>query len=154
MNGIDEFLAQMIEQHCRAATAVRNGDPTLFIEQVSKHEPVSLFPASQPSRTGYANVCEAIRRVASVYSSSEAVEFDVAAAGVSGDLAYIVGHERAASSIQGGAQEDLELRVTHVNRRESGDWKLVHRHADPGPATGGADHLRQAMRDRRDTHTT
>jgi ketosteroid isomerase-like protein len=154
MNGIDEFLAQMIERHCRATTAVRNGDPTPFIEQVSKHDPVTLFPASQPSQTGYADVCEAIRRVASVYSSSEAVEFDVAVAGVSGDLAYLVGHERAASSIQGGAREDLALRVTHIYRRESGVWKLVHRHADPGPAAGGADHLRQAMRDHNDAHTT
>jgi ketosteroid isomerase-like protein len=91
-------------------------------------------------------VSQAIRRVASVYSSSSVVEFDVVAAGLSGDLAYVVGHERAASSIEGGDDENLSLRITQVYRRESGEWKLVHRHADPGPGvSAGADHLRQAM---------
>jgi ketosteroid isomerase-like protein len=71
----------------------------------------------------------------------------VVAAGLSGDLAYLVGYERAASSIEGGAAEELGLRITQVYRRESGDWKLVHRHADPGPgSSAGADHLRHAMR--------
>jgi ketosteroid isomerase-like protein len=94
MSGHDEFVAQMIEKHCSATTAVRNGDPTLFVQLLSTNDPVTLFPASQPSRTGWADVSQAIRRVASVYSSSEAVEFEVVAAGLSGDLAYIVGHER------------------------------------------------------------
>jgi ketosteroid isomerase-like protein len=94
MSGHDEFVAQMIEKHCSATTAVRNGDPTLFVQLLSTNDPVTLFPASQPSRTGWADVSQAIRRVASVYSSSEAVEFEVVAAGLSGDLACIVGHER------------------------------------------------------------
>jgi ketosteroid isomerase-like protein len=93
-------------------------------------------------------VSQAIRRVASAYSSSNAVEFEVVAAGLSGDLAYLVGYERAMSSIEGGAAEDLGLRITQVYRRESGEWRLVHRHADPGPgSSAGVDVLRQAMRD-------
>jgi len=93
---------------------------------------VTLFPASQPSQVGWANVSHAIRRVAAVYSGSNVVEFDVVAAGVSGNLAYLVGYERAASSIEGGVAEDLGLRITQVYRRASGEWRLVHRHADPG----------------------
>jgi hypothetical protein len=43
----------------------------------------------------------------------------------------------------------LGLRVTQVYRQERGQWKLVHRHADPGPGnSAGADRLRRAMRDR------
>jgi hypothetical protein len=53
----------------------------------------------------------------------------------------------AASSIEHGAREQLELRVTQVYRREDGEWRLAHRHADPGP-DGTAERLRQAMRDR------
>jgi ketosteroid isomerase-like protein len=67
---------------------------------------------------------------------------------LSGDLAYVVGYERAASSIDGSADEELGLRVTQVYRRESGDWKLVHRHADPAPgSSAGTDHLWHAMGD-------
>jgi ketosteroid isomerase-like protein len=149
---LDDFVSQMVERHSHATTGVRNGDPTAFVEQLSTHNPVTLFPASQPGQLGWADVSRAIRRVASVYSSSNIVEFEVVAAGLSGDLAYLVGYERAASSIEGGAAEGLGLRITQVYRRESGEWKLVHRHADPGPgSSAGADHLRQAMRDQHDS---
>ena len=86
--------------------------------------------------------------MASVYSGSAVVDSDVVAAGLSGDLAYVVGYERAAASIAGCAEENLTLRVTQVYRREDGEWKRVHRHADPGPGSASADRLRQAMRDR------
>jgi ketosteroid isomerase-like protein len=151
MNELDDFVSQTVARHSHATTGVRSGDPTFFVEQLSTHEPVTLFPASQPGQLGWAGVSQAIRRVASVYASSDVVEFQVVAAGLSGDLAYLVGYERAVSSIEGGAAEDLSLRVTHVYRRETGEWKLVHRHADPGPdVNAGAGHLRQAMRDHND----
>lgn len=146
MSELDYFLAQTVERHRRAVTGVRNGDPAVFVQQLSRNDPVTLFPASQPSQAGWGDVSRAIQRVASVYSGSDPVQFEVIAAAVSGDLAYIVGHERAASSISGGAQEDLALRVTEVYRREHGEWKLVHRHADPGLGGGGSEHLRLQMR--------
>ena len=83
-----------------------------------------------------------------MYSGSAVVDSDVVAAGLSGDLAYVVGYERAAASMAGGAEENLTLRVTQVYRREDGEWKRGHRHADPGPGSASADRLRQAMRDR------
>ena len=57
------------------------------------------------------------------------------AAGASGDLAYTVGYEHASFSMDGGPVEPITLRVTHVYRREDGEWKIVHRHAD-APPTG------------------
>jgi len=151
MSELDDFVSQTVARHSHAATSVRNGDPTPFVEQLSTHDPVTLFPASQPSQVGRADVSRAIQKVASVYSSSDAVDFDVVAAGLSGDLAYLVGYERAKSSIGGGAAEDLRLRVTQVYRREAGEWRLVHRHADPGPGgDAGVQVLRRAMDDQHD----
>jgi ketosteroid isomerase-like protein len=151
MSELDDFVSQTVARHRHATTGVRNGDATSFVEQLSTRDPVTLFPASQPSQVGWADVSQAIRRVASVYSSSDVVEFEVVAAGLGGDLAYLVGYERAVSTIEGGAAEDLRLRITQVYRREGDEWKLVHRHADPGPGdSAGANHLRQAMRDRDD----
>ena len=56
------------------------------------------------------------------------------AAGVSGDLAYTVGYEHTTASVNGTPSSYI-LRVTHVYRRENGEWKVVHRHGDALPTT-------------------
>jgi ketosteroid isomerase-like protein len=65
------------------------------------------------------------------FSTCTTFRFELVAAGVSGDLAYTVGYEHTAVSIDGVPAEPYMLRVTHVYRRENGEWKIVHRHADP-----------------------
>ncbi len=77
---------------------------------------------------------EAQRLVASRFSGGTPLEFELIAAEVDGDLAYTVGYERSSVSIDGGPARPAFLRATQIYRRENGDWKLVHRHADPAPA--------------------
>jgi ketosteroid isomerase-like protein len=51
---------------------------------------------------------------------------------VTQELAYILEIERFEAKV--GRSEEITsvaLRTTSVFRREGGDWKLVHRHADP-----------------------
>jgi ketosteroid isomerase-like protein len=50
---------------------------------------------------------------------------------VSGDLAFTVGIERDQVQVSGQSKPERALRVTQVFRKENGDWKLLHRHADP-----------------------
>jgi ketosteroid isomerase-like protein len=35
--------------------------------------------------------------------------------------------------LDGGPVAPITLRVTHLYRREDGEWKIVHRHADRPP---------------------
>ena len=50
-----------------------------------------------------------------------------------GDLAYTVEIERLSNDDQ-----EMTLRATQVYRREDGDWRLVHRHAEAlGPVDLG-----------------
>jgi ketosteroid isomerase-like protein len=55
---------------------------------------------------------------------------DFLAAGVSGDLASTVGYEYTSVSWDGTPLDPYTLRVTHAYRREDGEWKIAHRHAD------------------------
>jgi ketosteroid isomerase-like protein len=51
---------------------------------------------------------------------------------VTADLGYVVQIERAKAKI--GAREEITpyaVRATNIFRHEDGDWKMVHRHADP-----------------------
>ena len=41
-----------------------------------------------------------------------------------------MGHEHTSVSWDGIPLGPYTLRVTHVYRREDGEWKIVHRHAD------------------------
>jgi ketosteroid isomerase-like protein len=53
--------------------------------------------------------------------------------GVSGDLGFTVAIERQEGARVGDQQNPTRraLRATQVFRKEDGDWKLLHRHADP-----------------------
>jgi ketosteroid isomerase-like protein len=104
VNDLDAFVVDTVRHHAAATTAVRNGDASSLIEMLSRHDPVTLFPASQPTKLGWAKVSEAFNRVASLYSNGTPVEFKVQAAGVSGDLAYLVGVERGLAAVSGGAR--------------------------------------------------
>jgi ketosteroid isomerase-like protein len=75
-------------------------------------------------------VSETFRWVASQFSKCESFRLEVIAAGVSGDLAYTVGYEHSMVSRGDGCVRSNRLRVTHVYRRENGEWKVVHRHGD------------------------
>jgi ketosteroid isomerase-like protein len=149
MSELEEFLVHILQRHAQATTGVRNGDATSLIQMLSTRDPVTLFPAAQPAQRGWAEVSQAFQRVASLYSNGTPVTFELLAAGVSGDLAYVVGYERGAASVGGGPVESVDLRVTQVYRREDDGWKLVHRHGDPGHGGNPAvEHLRAAMRNR------
>ncbi len=60
---------------------------------------------------------------------------------MSGDLAYTVGFEHSLASMDGGPVQPNTLRVTHVYRRENGDWKIVHRHGDSMPTNNQETHM-------------
>ncbi len=52
---------------------------------------------------------------------------------VGADLAYEVGTEEGEATLA-GERVQINHRVTNVYRREGGEWKIVHHHADASPA--------------------
>jgi ketosteroid isomerase-like protein len=86
------------------------------------------------SQSGWDELSRTFRWVATNISNVSDYRFDVEVADVSGDLAYTIGFERFNGSIGGGPVEPITVRVTHVYRREDGEWKIVHRHGDNPPA--------------------
>ena len=132
MSELDDFLAATLPRQLKAEEALHNGDVTPRLEMWSRQEPLTVFGALTGAN-GWDEVSQSFRWVASRFSNCTAFNFDLVAAGASGDLAYTVGYERCSRSWDGGPVESTTLRVTHVYRRENGEWKVVHRHADPPP---------------------
>jgi len=110
-----------------------NGDPTLWKQNASHEEDVTIFGAFGGSEKGWKEVGPRNDWASSQFKESGAAQsIDYLNRGISGDLAFTIAIERQQAQIQG--QDKLTaraLRVTQVFRREGGVWKLLHRHADP-----------------------
>lgn len=89
----------------------------------SHNDPVTLFGAGLADN-GWDGVRRAFERVASRFGDCTAYDFEILAAGASGDLAYTVGYEHTSTSV-GGDSQSYDLRVTNVYRREEEEWKVV-----------------------------
>ena len=131
----DTFVAEMLPRQRAAEQAIHNGDAEPRIALWSRTDPVTVFGAKL-SASGWADVEPLFRNVASWFSDSAQYEFEVTAAGASGDLAYTIGYEHNQVKVD-GQPRTYTLRVTHVYRREDGQWRIVHRHADVPPTDDG-----------------
>jgi ketosteroid isomerase-like protein len=100
------------------------------MELWSRRDPVTLFGAIGMSESGWEKLSRTFSWVASRFSDVSDFRFDVEMVEVVGDMAYTLGFERFKASVAGRPVETVTVRVTHIYRREEGDWKIVHRHAD------------------------
>lgn len=129
---VDRFLADMLPKQIAAERAIHTGDAGPRRALWSHRDPVSLFGAWVPVKTGWTDVSQTFDLVASQFSDSREYEFEVVAAGASGGLAYTIGFERNQVRVN-GKPTTYTLRATHVYRQEEGEWKIVHRHGDHPP---------------------
>jgi ketosteroid isomerase-like protein len=133
MSEVEEFLAAVLPRQREAEIAIHNGDPGPRKLLWSHNDPVTILGAAT-NANGWSEIEPLFDWLGSNFSNSESSEFEVLAAGASGDLAYAVGFERDIASV-GGKTRHFALRVTLIFRREDGEWKAVHRHADPMPGS-------------------
>jgi ketosteroid isomerase-like protein len=130
MTELQDFLDGFVSRQEEADTALHNGDAEPRRRLWSREDPVTLLGAFGVAASGWKEVDKTFEWVASKFSNCESFRLEVIAAGVSGDLAYTVGYEDSLASRDGGPARPNRLRVTHVYRRENGEWKIVHRHGD------------------------
>jgi ketosteroid isomerase-like protein len=133
----EAFLAATMPRLNQAEVALHNGDAAPRIAMWSRNDPVTLFGAAL-SGGGWAEIGPVFERLGTSFSNCSSYRNEVVAAGASGDLAYIVAIEHTTASINGAPPQPYVLRATTVFRREDGEWKVVHRHADPASGTAGA----------------
>jgi ketosteroid isomerase-like protein len=134
---VDDFLADVLPTIHDMDLAFHNGDVEPRIAVWSHNDPVTVFGAVRTG-DGWAEILPMFEQLASQFSKGS-FEFEALAAGVSADLAYLVGFEHTTAAVASGEPTQYHLRVTTIFRREGGQWKIVHRHADPLPGSAGTD---------------
>jgi ketosteroid isomerase-like protein len=123
---------ELIEQYFRAQGEFLRGNPEPVKDLFSHREDVTLANPYGPPVRGFDEVGKAVEHAASLHSDGTFVEWQIVAKYVTAELAYVVQIERAEAKV--GAREDITpyaLRATMIFRPEEGEWKVVHRHADP-----------------------
>ncbi|MGW1342821.1 YybH family protein [Kribbella sp. NPDC002412] len=128
MSELDDFLTRTLPGLVERERAWHHGDLEARLGMWSTQDPVTLFGAGGRCASGADEIARNFRWAVSTVIPCRSFSYELLAAGVSGDLAYTVGHEH--TSFDPGSAEDYTLRVTYIYRREHGEWRIVHRHGD------------------------
>lgn len=131
MSDRDDFLAWVQSRLRDAEIALHNGDAAPRLAIWSRHDPVTVLGAWK-SASGQEEVRDLFAQLESTFSDCTSYSHEIIAADLIGDLAYTVGYEHTQASVNGEPRK-YTLRATQVYRREGGEWKVAHRHADSLP---------------------
>ncbi|WP_400994737.1 nuclear transport factor 2 family protein [Agromyces sp. GXQ0307] len=128
MNDREEFLIWVNNSLVRAERAQFDGDAAPRRAIWSSGDDVSVLGAWR-NAVGRGELLEAFDAVAASFTHCTDYAFELITFDVSSDMAYTVGYERI-SATKDGSPHTVTVRATQVYRREDGEWKVVHRHAD------------------------
>jgi ketosteroid isomerase-like protein len=130
MAAVDDF-DEVIERYHRAADEFSRGNPDPVKDLYSDRDDVAIANPFFPLTRGREQVVDRLERAVQNFRDGE-VGFEEVVEWVSDDLACLVELEEWRTKV--GGREDVTpftLRVTTLFRAEDGEWKVVHRHADP-----------------------
>ena len=137
MNDRDDFLTWATTRLKDAEVALHNGDAAPRRAIWSRQDPVTVLGAWK-SAAGQHELDELFEELGASFADCTSYFHEVVAADVVGDMAYTVGYEHTQASVN-GVPRTYTLRATQIYRREDGEWKVAHRHADTVPDPGSAD---------------
>ena len=124
----DVFLSWVNSALYEAEVSVHNGDAGPRRALWSRNEPVSILGALR-NAYGLDEVEDTFTFLEERFSDCISYTFELKAYDVLGDVAYTAGLEHTSASVD-GQPRSYTLRATQVYRREAGEWKVAHRHAD------------------------
>ncbi len=129
----DPELCAFLQTLERAVDAFLNGNNRPWLELASRRGDATIMGAWGAYELGWEQVGTRYDWAAAQFRPSGAkATVQYLASGAGGDFAYTVAIERSEPLVAGHDQRRRsELRVTHVFRKEDGQWRFVHRHADP-----------------------
>lgn len=131
MSAADD-VNELIERYQLGLDDFMKGNPEPVKELFSHREDVTLNNPLSPPAHGWEQVAATMERAASQFRDGEIGVYETIEKHVTPELAYVVRVERAEAKV--GGRDDaapIALRVTMIFRPEDGEWKIVHRHADP-----------------------
>ena len=125
----DEELAALVRRAADAAAAFIRGDIRTYLDLLPHADDYTLMSPYGGAAHGFDHSDASLDATATWFQGGEA-RLEVVQTYRAGDLAVIAAIERQRGVVGGLPEQDWSLRVTLVFRRDDGEWRLVHRHAD------------------------
>ncbi len=131
MAAVDD-LDEVLEQFHLGQGEFAKGNPEPCKRFFSHREDVTLNNPLSPPARGWEQVAATMDRGAAPFRDGKFLSAEIIQKHVTPELAYVVEIERGEAKV-GGREEATPwaLRATMIFRPEDGEWKIVHRHADP-----------------------
>jgi ketosteroid isomerase-like protein len=122
---------QFMRQREEAARAYVRGDAAPLGQLAAQTGEATFFGPMGGTVQGAGAVSSRYESDAQSFAPGSDSHFEILHMAASNGLAYWVGFQKASAHMRGRAEPiPFNLRVTELFRRENGEWKLVHRHAD------------------------
>lgn len=129
---MDASFSEFMSQREAASRAFVNGDIGPLLALSTSTQDATIFGPKGDCVQGAQRVNAANQAGAQMFEPGSTSRFEVMHAASNDDLGYWTGIQRSQVHMKHQREETpLDLRVTEVFRKENGEWKLVHRHADP-----------------------
>jgi NAD(P)H-dependent FMN reductase/ketosteroid isomerase-like protein len=124
----EKFMKRRVD----VARAYVNGDASPLDQIVARNGDATFFPPHGGFEKGATAVATRYDTDVKAFRPGGETSFEVLQSAADGELACWTGFQSAKVKMQGqDPPAAMKLRVTELFRRVGGEWKLVHRHADP-----------------------
>ena len=138
MQDREAFRASMTQLVRDAEAALVRGEPGPLMQMWSNTDPVSLLGAVGVTKIGWDEIRRTLQAVSSRLSGGEDITYEIMSFDISDDVAWTAGLVRYTGRMDAGPRTQYALRLTHIYRREAGNWKIAHQHSDFQPVNQGA----------------
>ena len=139
-------VAQLTRMAQESAEAYLAGDLDTYARVLPHADDFTLMPPfGGPIRQGFVLNDETREATRGTFRGGR-VKVEVDASYITDDLAVLAVVERQRGLVGDLSEQDWSLRVTLAFRRDGGQWRLVHRHADALVHTVGWNTLSQLAR--------
>ncbi len=129
-NDLQEF-ERFMKRREEASLAFVNGDIEPLDRISTQVDPATIFGPKGDYIEGANKVNTANEAGAGMFDECSENRFEIMQMAAGADIAFWTGIQRSSLRMKGKPDAvPMDLRVTEIFRREDGEWKLVHRHAD------------------------
>jgi ketosteroid isomerase-like protein len=127
-----ETADTLIRRAAQGHEALMQGDLAGYRAQIDTTADFTLMaPFGGKPTEGSTLTDERWQQIGRFFAHGRNATWELVRAYPSADMVVLAGIERAFVEVGGLEGQDWSLRVTLVFRREGGEWRLAHRHADP-----------------------